>query len=62
MDPSMLIGFLIRTEDDWQDWKQRVTSVQGAPIIHVCDTDTGASSPGERASALDEVQALDDDE
>jgi cysteine protease ATG4 len=62
MDPSMLIGFLIRTEEDWQDWKRRVMSTQGAPIIHVSDIDIETSSPSERASALDEVEALDDDE
>ena len=61
MDPSMLIGFLIRTEDDWQDWKRRVTSAVGTRIIHVSDTDIAISSPGERASALDEVEVLDDE-
>ncbi|RMZ90254.1 hypothetical protein DV736_g2517, partial [Chaetothyriales sp. CBS 134916] len=37
MDPSMLIGFLIRDEDDWNDWKQRVKNVKGKGIVHVYD-------------------------
>ncbi|KAK9239533.1 hypothetical protein V1525DRAFT_26532 [Lipomyces kononenkoae] len=35
MDPSMLIGFLIRDMDDWKDWISRVESFQGRKFIHI---------------------------
>lgn len=54
----MLIGFLIRDEDDWADWKRRVSSVNGKPIVHVPRAET--SHGRGREEALDEVEALDD--
>lgn len=62
MDPSMLIGFLIKDEDDWADWKRRISSTEGKAIIHVFSTEAGSSSGHEREGALDEVEALDDDD
>jgi cysteine protease ATG4 len=63
MDPSMLIGFLIKDEADWIDWKQRVQSSPGKPIIHILTGETqldkGYQGPGRKA-AVDEVEALDD--
>ncbi|KAJ6115139.1 hypothetical protein N7486_000917 [Penicillium sp. IBT 16267x] len=63
MDPSMLIGFLIKDEADWMDWKQRVQSSPGKPIIHILTGETqldkGYQGPGRKA-AVDEVEALDD--
>lgn len=59
MDPSMLIGFLIRDQYDWMDWKTRVVSVHGKPIVNIVSgiqTDHGYG----REEALDEVEALDD--
>ncbi|KAL3458474.1 cysteine protease atg4 [Aspergillus heterothallicus] len=61
MDPSMLIGFLIKDERDWEDWKTRVESFQGKPIIHI-HNESDSFSFQERSEALDEVQAFDDDE
>lgn len=65
MDPSMLIGFLIRDEDDWRDWKQRILASDTADqrvkaIVHVVDTDSDSTT--EREAALDEVEVLDDDD
>jgi cysteine protease ATG4 len=62
MDPSMLIGFLIKDENDWIDWKRRIASVEGKAIIHVHSTEAGSPSGHEREGALDEVEALDDDD
>ncbi|KAJ5772039.1 Peptidase C54 [Penicillium odoratum] len=63
MDPSMLIGFLIKDEADWTDWKQRVKSSPGKPIIHILTGETQLDKeyqgPGRKA-AVDEVEALDD--
>ena len=59
MDPSMLIGFLIKDEDDWEDWKGRIRSTQGKPIVHIHNEMQPNSEQG-RKEALDEVEALDD--
>jgi cysteine protease ATG4 len=61
MDPSMLIGFLIKDEQDWEDWKERVESTEGKPIISI-HTASDTFSFQERSEALDEVEAFDDDE
>ncbi|CAI7608550.1 unnamed protein product [Penicillium manginii] len=61
MDPSMLIGFVIRDEADWKDWKQRVQSTPGKPIIHILPGAPIEEGPG-RMEALDEVEALDEDD
>ncbi|TGJ80774.1 hypothetical protein E0Z10_g7996 [Xylaria hypoxylon] len=61
MDPSMLIGFLIRDEEDWRDWRRGVKHVQGKAIIHVSDHDLVAQM-NERGGILDRVEILSDDE
>ncbi|KAK7931937.1 hypothetical protein PG985_002649 [Apiospora marii] len=61
MDPSMLIGFLIRDEQDWQDWRRSVKHVQGKSIIHVSDHDPVAQA-GEQDSAISQVEAMSDDD
>ncbi|KAH8158669.1 hypothetical protein CIB48_g9579 [Xylaria polymorpha] len=61
MDPSMLIGFLIRDEEDWRDWRRSVKHVQGKAIIHVSDHDPVAQM-SEHRSAIDKVEILSDDE
>lgn len=36
MDPSMLVGFLIRDEEDYKDWKQRINENNNPrPIINI---------------------------
>lgn len=60
MDPSMLIGFLIKDEDDWTDWKRRVMSTEGKPIVHVLGSEMQPDFGQGRKEALDEVEALDD--
>ena len=67
MDPSMLIGFLIRDEADWEDWKRRIKNVKGKGIVHVYDKEPPHSSlregeGKEREGAVDEVQVLDEDD
>jgi len=61
MDPSMLIGFLIKDEGDWDDWKRRVGEVKGKAIVHVYEKEP--PTPGEtrvREGAVDEVETFDD--
>ncbi|PGG96997.1 hypothetical protein GX51_07546 [Blastomyces parvus] len=67
MDPSMLIGFLIRDEEDWNNWKQNVRgggaamAGNGKAIIHVFEKERSpfGGHGSEREGAVDEVEALD---
>jgi len=60
----MLVGFLIRDEDDWADWKRRVTLLgeNRKAIVHIIDSESVPTPTTEREEALDEVEALDDSE
>lgn len=59
----MLIGFLIRSEDDWLEWRRCVKHVQGKAIIHVAECDPTTEGPtGQRGAAIDEVELLSDDD
>ncbi|KAJ9611650.1 Cysteine protease atg4 [Cladophialophora chaetospira] len=63
MDPSMLIGFLIKDESDWEDWKRRLKETKGKAIVHVLDKEPPV--PGEsreRKEAVDEVVSFDDED
>lgn len=60
MDPSMLVGFLIKDEADWADWKDRVRSTAGKPIIHIFAEEPQPNQGHGRMEALDEVEVLDD--
>ncbi|KAJ0164911.1 putative cysteine protease atg4 [Colletotrichum tanaceti] len=63
LDPSMLVGFLIRDEDDWAEWRRNVKHVQGKAVIHVADHDpVPRGGEGERDGAIDEVETLSDDD
>jgi cysteine protease ATG4 len=63
MDPSMLIGFLMRDEDDWYKWRHEVEGMRGKTIIHVADKDPALLGlGGERDAAIDEVESFDDDD
>jgi cysteine protease ATG4 len=63
MDPSMLIGFLIRDEQDWENWQREVKNVQGKSIIHIAEREpTITNIEGERADAIDEVESFDEEE
>ena len=59
----MLIGFLITSEQDWQLWKESVTHTTSKAIIHVAKCEPADSELlTERASAIDEVEAYDDED
>jgi cysteine protease ATG4 len=63
MDPSMLIAFLIRDENDWKEWRRAVREVQGKAVIHVADKDLALHGIGaEREGAIDEVETFDDED
>lgn len=63
MDPSMLIAFLIRDENDWKEWRRAVQEVQGKAVIHVADKDPALySQSAERDGAIDEVESFDEED
>lgn len=57
----MLIGFLIKDEGDWREWKERVRRGPGKPIIHIFDEPSLHDRVQEREEALDEVETFDDE-
>ncbi|OAL31023.1 hypothetical protein AYO20_08444 [Fonsecaea nubica] len=63
MDPSMLIGFLIKDEQNWEDWKRRIKEVKGKAIVSVFDKEPPVpGETSERKEAVDEVQTFDDED
>ncbi|KAL9020755.1 MAG: hypothetical protein Q9185_002071 [Variospora sp. 1 TL-2023] len=63
MDPSMLIGFLIRDRDDWDLWRRSLSQVQGKPVVHVADKEPVMDrEEARRQSTVYDVETLDDDE
>lgn len=60
MDPSMLIAFLIKSPEDYENWKEGVRSVQGKSVVHVQDKEPLPRGQ-EREGAVDEVESWDED-
>ncbi|KAF1946461.1 putative cysteine protease ATG4 [Clathrospora elynae] len=60
MDPSMLLAFLITSQQDYEDWKEGVMSVQGKSVVHVQDKQPSPRGQ-EREGAVDEVESWDED-
>lgn len=56
----MLIGFLIQDDADWTDWKSRLQSTPGKPIIHLTTGEAPVDAGHGRREALNEVEVLDD--
>ncbi|KAI9830267.1 MAG: hypothetical protein M1819_005794 [Sarea resinae] len=62
MDPSMLIAFLIRDEEDWKAWRRSLTEDHGKAVINVGDRQPTLHTQGyERADAVNEVETFDDE-
>lgn len=60
MDPSMLLGFLIRSKEDFESWRKAVSEMPGKAIIHIHQSEGNYATGEERAGAVDEVETLDD--
>ena len=61
----MLLGFLIRDEEDWLDWKKQLSQVQGKGIVHVLEKEPqppGGDEEEMNAAAEDGVLSFDEDE
>lgn len=60
MDPSMLIGFLVRDEGEWEDLKGRAREgSRRGRIIHVFDREPDVRET-EREGAEEEVESFDE--
>jgi len=59
MDPSMLIAFLVKDEDDFSRWKENIVSVQGKSVVHVSKSKPSPRGV-EREGAIDEVESFDE--
>ncbi|KAI4733589.1 hypothetical protein E4T50_15857 [Aureobasidium sp. EXF-12298] len=68
MDPSMLLGFLIRNEEDWTNWKAAIEATPPTgtkSIIHVYKEElslSGDTTEADYERAVAEVQSCDEDE
>jgi len=60
MDPSMLLGFLLRDQEDFDAWRKAVGSSEGKPIVHVHEREPGYVMGSERPEAVDEVETWDE--
>lgn len=55
----MLIGFLIKDDADWADWKARIQSTTVKPVVHLITGEPPIDAGQGRKEALDEVEVLD---
>jgi len=62
MDPSMLLGFLLHSKDDFEQWRKAVAEMPGKAIIHIHETEPKYATGNERTGAVDEVETLDEEE
>ena len=63
MDPSMLIAFFIKDEEDWKTWRRAIGTASGKPVVHVADEEPWLHGQGAlRKSAVDDVETLDDED
>jgi cysteine protease ATG4 len=62
MDPSMLLGFLVRSRADFDNWRAALLAIPGKAIIHVHENEPKYETGFERPGAEDEVETMDDDD
>lgn len=63
IDPSMLIAFLIRDEEDWYQWRTAINNSGENPLVNISDTQiTSAAFDTRKGDSLDEVLSFDDEE
>jgi len=60
MDPSMLLGFLIHSKEEFDEWRKAVAETAGKAIIHVHDKEPKYATGTERPEAVDEVETWDE--
>ena len=62
MDPSMLIAFLIQSEEDWKDWTERMESTNGTSLIRFAGSRPAGTQDNSEQKIFDEVDTFDDPE
>jgi cysteine protease ATG4 len=66
LDPSMLLGFLIQSEDGWNQWCQSISQLPGKSIVHIAPRDPtkhGLHADDEAAvNAVESFDEYDDDD
>lgn len=61
MDPSMLIGFLVKDLDDWRKWRNQIEGGAEKPIINIGDHEPNFVDPTEQENSVDQVVTFDDE-
>ena len=56
----MLIGFLIKSREEFEEWRKAVSEAGGKSFIHVYDKEPVHAAGTERPGAVDEVETLDE--
>ena len=54
----MLLGFLIRSKEDFEDWRGKVAATEGKAIVHVHEREPRYAVGSERPEAVDEVETF----
>ena len=57
----MLLGFLIHSRKEYEEWRSAVEATAGKAIIHVHDREPKYATGHERPEAVDEVEAWDEE-
>ena len=58
----MLLAFLIRNREDWNNWKRAISELPGPSILHLARGEPPGDTSHEREDAVDEVEAFDDED
>lgn len=56
----MLLGFLVRSVEDFDQWREAISKMPGKAIIHVHETEPNYATSNERPGAVDEVETMDE--
>lgn len=62
VDPSMMFAFLIRSEEEWTEWKTAIAAAKGRAVITVGEKEPDNKGTTERSEAIDEVISESEDE
>ena len=61
MDPSMLIGFLIKDQNDWRTWRSYIETGAGKRIFNIQDHEPVLVDSSEQENSVDQVVTFDDE-
>ena len=62
IDPSMLLAYLIRSEQDWFEWREAMSTEKATSILRVTDLEPSFSGDfQDEVGGVDGVEALDEE-